>query len=189
MRALAQPSFPFECREDAIGRKRQDRDPHADGVGHGVCDGGSRGDYRRLTQADDTAVILFLAGDHVDLNLRNVADPSDLVELHVGIYHPPEVLVHDLMFEQRVTDSHADCTGNLAFCGLEIYNHTHILDRNHLVDLYDAGFYVHVDLTHLNATDPLIGELVAAADALARRDDRGDSQLRTRLFPGKILAG
>jgi len=37
--------------------------------------------------------------------------------------------------------------------------------------------------------DALVGELVAAADALAGRDYRRDSQLRTRLFPGEALAG
>ena len=107
----------------------------------------------------------------------------------LGFTIRPRCLVHDLIFEQRIADPHGDRTGDLAFGGLQVYDETHVLDRDDLVDLHDAGLDVHGDFGHLNAADALVGEVVAAADALAGRDDRGDSQLCARLFPGQTLGG
>src|SRR5271166_7076748 len=65
--------------QNAVGRERQERHAHADGIRDGVGDGRTRRDHRRLGQADDTALVVALAGHHVHLQLANIGDPGQAI--------------------------------------------------------------------------------------------------------------
>src|SRR5579875_2360264 len=53
--------------QHAIRRQGQERHTHAYGVGHGIGDRSARRNHRRLSQADDAALVVAFAGHHVHL--------------------------------------------------------------------------------------------------------------------------
>src|SRR4051812_5883767 len=99
-------SFLFQRRQNLVRGQRQRRHAHADGVGDGVRDSRARRNHRRLAQPDDAALVVALAGHHMNLEVADVANPRELIKLHVGVQHPTELLIHDLLFVKRVTNTH-----------------------------------------------------------------------------------
>src|SRR6185295_67159 len=99
-------SLLFQGVQHAVRRERQGRHPHSDRVGHGVSDNSARRNYRRLSEPDHSPLVVALARHHVNDQLTDVADPRKLVELHVRVEHSSGGLIHDLLFEERVTDAH-----------------------------------------------------------------------------------
>src|SRR5271165_6539028 len=69
--------------QNAVGRERQEGHAHADGIRDGVGDGRTGRDHRRLGQADDTALVVTLAGHHVYLQFADIGDSGQAIELHV----------------------------------------------------------------------------------------------------------
>src|SRR5579872_5656344 len=84
---ILRTSLLFHSGEDTIGRKWKKRHSHANGIGNGVGDGSAGRDHRRLAQSDDAAFVVSLASHHVDDQFRNIAQPGQTVELHIGIEH------------------------------------------------------------------------------------------------------
>src|SRR6185436_19467432 len=58
-------SLLFQGVQHAVRGERQGRHPHSDRVGHGVSDNSARRYYGRLSESDDSAVVIALSGHHV----------------------------------------------------------------------------------------------------------------------------
>src|SRR5208283_5701262 len=67
--------------QNAVGRERQEGHAHADGIRDGVGDGRTGGNHWRLGQADDTALVVTLAGHHLHFQLADIGDAGEAIEL------------------------------------------------------------------------------------------------------------
>ena len=56
---------------------------------------------RRLAQTDDPALIVLRPDVDMNDDLADIADPGQLVKLHVRVQHAAGLLVHDALFHQR----------------------------------------------------------------------------------------
>src|SRR5215210_1100088 len=99
-------SLLFERRKHTVGRERQMRHSHSDGIRYCVRDCRAGRDDRRLAKPYHSALVVAFACHHVNDKLAYVADACQLVKLHVGIEHPAGLCVHDLFFKQRIADAH-----------------------------------------------------------------------------------
>src|SRR5262245_2294243 len=176
-------SLLFESCKNSIRRKRQSRNAYANSICYCVRDDRAWRHNRRLAQANHPSLVITLAGHHMHDQLSDIAYARQLVELHVGVEHAAGLLVHDLLFVERVTNTHYQSTVDLALCRFEINDQPTILDCNDLVDAHDSSFNIDGDVRHLCAAYALIHELpwtwVLTSDSEWRCPE-----LRTCLSPG-----
>src|SRR5262245_19117683 len=88
--------------EHAVGRQWDGRHANADGVGHGVRDRRARRNRGRLADADDAALVVALAGHHMDFEIADVGQPRQAVELHVRVENSPRGRVYYALLVERV---------------------------------------------------------------------------------------
>src|SRR5437763_777679 len=98
----------------------------------------------------------------MNLEVADVANPCQFIKLHVGVEHSTELLIHDLLFVERVADAHNQSAIDLALGGLHIDDQSTILHSDHSVHSDDARFNVHRNVGHLHAADALIDEAAGA---------------------------
>src|SRR5215475_1466837 len=142
------PSFLFERREHTVGSQGDRRHADADGVGHRVRDRRARRDGRRFAYADDAALVVTFARHHVDFEIADVGQSREPVELHVRVEHPAGLSVHDLLFVERVSDTHDHRAEDLTLAGLQINDQAAILHCDEVVHLDDARFDVYRNVGH-----------------------------------------
>src|SRR5271167_2372505 len=65
--------------QNAVGRERQERHAHSDGIRDGVGDGRTGRNHWRLGQSDDTALVIALAGHHVHLQFADIGDAGQSI--------------------------------------------------------------------------------------------------------------
>src|SRR5215813_3356709 len=119
----------------------------------------------------------------MDYELADISDTGKFVEFHIRVQHSSRRLVHDLLFVEGVRDSHYERAVTLAFGELGVDDQAAILDGDHLVYFYYAGFNVDANVRHLDAPYAAVGQ-VARPGVLAPRRYGSDSKLGAGLFPG-----
>ena len=154
-----QAFLAFKCVENPLGRQRQHRHAHAQGVAHGVRDRRAGADHRRLAQADHAAGALAVGLVDFDDDLADVAQARQLVVGDLGVQERAGLGVHDPLFEQRVGDAHDHGAVNLAGGRLAIDHQAHVLHGDELLHLDDAGLAVDGHFGHLHAAHAGAGEL------------------------------
>src|SRR5262249_30817260 len=131
------------------------RNSHANRIVHGIADGRTRRDRRRLADSDHATLGHVV---HMNNNLWHVFDTAEFVKLHIGINLSAGDTVHDPLFEERVVDGHNYAAGNLRLAGQLIDDQAAILNGNDLGAAHHTGLGVNQDFSDLHAADTLIGE-------------------------------
>src|SRR5215831_12820487 len=110
----------IECRHNAIGCDGQKWNADANSIGHGIGNGRSWTNRRRLAQTDGPSFVVAFASHHVYNQLRNVTDPRQPVKIHIGIQHAAGSRIHDFLFVQCGGNTHDQCAVTLAFSGFHV---------------------------------------------------------------------
>src|SRR5579875_1308820 len=176
----------LKCGKHLVRGQWKSRDADADRIGDGVGNGCARGDDRRFAEADHAALVVSWPGHHVNHEFAEVTDGGQLVELHVGVEHDAERLVHHFLLKQRVADAHNHRTIYLAFSRLHVDDQTTILNGNHTIDVDLSRFRTHGNVRNLNAAHAAVAK-VTGARVLAGRLNGLYSQLGASLLPRQTL--
>src|SRR6185369_6451624 len=175
-------SLLFERVQHSIRRERQIWHAHSDCVGHRVRDHRAGRNHGRLTQADHSALVVAFAGHHMNFQLTDVADAGQFVELHVWVQHSAGLRVHDLLFIERIADTHDQGAINLALGSLEVDDQAAVLHGDYPVDPYDSCFYIDGNIRHLRPANALVHESPRSG-VFAANGQRSCAEFRASLGP------
>ena len=150
-KSFHQAFLAFKGVENPLGRHRQHRHAHAQGVAHGVGDRRAGTDHRRLAQADHAARAFAFGLVELDDDLADVAQPRQLVVGDFGVQKRAGLGIHDPLFEQGVGDAHDHRAVDLAGGRLAIDDQAHVLHGHELLHLHDARLAVDGHFGHLHA--------------------------------------